>query len=198
MRLADRTLKGRISDVTLGTLQLTFPIPCNLGNSGDVVWPDGHTTTVEFLTASPKANLTLRLPYPRRSPTHVLEFAEAEAVNNRRKVRIDVSLPVLITDLKGTRPLRQAKTLNVSSGGVLLLCDSALMVSKDYTLQIDLGDEQIDFKSRTIRRVGHNAFAVRFLSDNRAGHALMRKLFARMRSGDPVAQKRSLWNFRKA
>lgn len=197
LRLEDRVLKGRISDVTLTSAQFTFPVQYTLPSRGTLIWPDGLVSPLELGTVSQHAYLNMRLPLPTRRITKKFP-GETESADHRRTVRIDASVPVRIADFTGTRRLMDGKTLNLSSGGALILCDATLIVGRDYTLKLEMADESMAMKGRVVRRVGHNTYAFRFLMDADTGHALMRKLFARMRVNEPRGTRKMSWNFRKS
>lgn len=197
LRLEDRVLKGRISDVTLTSAQLTFPISYTLPSKGTLIWPDGLVSMLELGSVAQHAQLNLRLPLPSRRITRKFP-GESESADHRRTVRIDVSIPVRIADFTGTRRLMDGKTLNLSSGGALVLCDATLIVGRDYTLKLDMAEDSMALKGRVVRRVGHNTYAFRFLADADTGHALMRKLFARLRVRETGATRKMSWNFRKS
>lgn len=197
LRLENSVLKGRISDITLTSAQLTFPVQYALPPKGTLIWPDGLVVPIETGNAAPHAHLTLRLPLPTRRTTKRFP-GETESADHRRTVRIDVPVQTLIADFTGTRRLMTGRTLNLSSGGALVLCEATLMVGRDYTLKLDLADEQMAFKARVVRRVGHNTYAFRFLTDSDTGHVLMRKVFMMLRAAHPGGGRRSSWNFRKA
>lgn len=197
LRLGDRALKGRISDITLTSAQLTFPVTYTLSGNGTLVWPDGFVETLNLDLVAPNAALNLKLPYPERRKTkRNLNPLESEK-DHRRTIRIDCSVAVRVADFTGTRRLMDAKTLNVSSGGALIHCEAPLIVGRDYTLKIELPDEAMALKARVVRRLGHNTFAFRFLADAETGHILMRRVFLMLRGNEPASTRRSSWNFRK-
>ncbi len=198
LRLDDRVLKGRITELTLTSAQLTFPVPYTLQSKGTLIWPDGLVSPMELGgSTTSQAFVNLRIPLPSKRLTK--KFAgESESADHRRTVRIDVSLPVRIADFTGTRRLMDGKTLNMSSGGALIVCEAALIVGRDYTLKLDLAQDTMAVKGRVMRRVGHNTYAVRFIADADTGHILMRKLFARMRTQEPRGTRKLSWNFRKS
>lgn len=197
LRLDDRVLKGRISDVTLTSAQFTFPVQYTLPSRGTVIWPDGLVSPLELAVIGSHSYLNLRVPLPTRKLTKKFP-GDSESADHRRTVRIDVSLPVRIADFTGTRRLMDGKTLNMSSGGALVLTDATIIVGRDYTIKLELGDESMAVKARVVRRVGHNTYAFRFLTDADTGHNLMRKLFARMRGNEPRGTRKMSWNFRKS
>ncbi|MBM3266176.1 MAG: PilZ domain-containing protein [Candidatus Sericytochromatia bacterium] len=201
LRLGDRVLKGKITDMTVSSAVMSFPVPFELPPSGMVVWPDGMVARADMSQASPSTNVMIKLPFPTRSEgarlPAPLPAAENKATDHRRTVRIDVSLPLTVADFTGTRRLMDARTLNMSSGGALVLCESNLIVGRDYTLKLELLAELIALKARVVRRLGRNTYAFRFLADSDTGHGLMRKVFMLLRGSESSSGKRPSWNFRR-
>ncbi len=177
---------------------MAFPVPYELPSGGTIIWPDGMVAPADLSQASVQAQLNLKLPFPtREAPARAAPPPISKASDSRRTVRIDVSLPVTIADFAGTRRLMDARTLNMSSGGTLILCEANLIVGRDYTLKLELLAEPVVVKARVIRRIGRNAYAFRFLADSDAGHGLMRKVFMMLRGPDAPSAKRPSWNFKK-
>lgn len=192
-----RAYGGTIRELTLTTALVALGLPFDLPAEGLLEWPDGAMSEVDL--GSAKAELVLRVPVPRPEPPRSDPAPPPptdDRADLRRALRVDLSVPVRLTEGAGDAPV-EGKTLNLSSGGALVVTEAPLIVGRDYMCQIELPDDPMLLKAKCLRRMGHNSYALRLLAGPDAGHRLMRRLFAMLRTG-AAPLKRPFINFRKS
>lgn len=205
LQLGDRTLNGRVSGVTVQSLEVTVPVDLPLGaTTGTLRWPDQQTQAVDLDTTIHQTQLVLRLPIqsiPRPSaperPAPAEELSRAHGQPElRRAVRVPVEVDVRVLDPQ-TQAVTSAQTLDISSGGVRLASGEPLVVGRDYVITLPLGSESFELRARVLRKLVGNLFALKFLAEREVGLRLMRVLFAQVRSNAPATKSRSM-NFRRS
>lgn len=207
LQLGDRSLTGRVSGLTVQSIEVTVPMDLPLGVSDvTLCWPDQQTQGLALGTTPHQTQLVLRLPIqslPRPSspaverPTPVEESARPLSMSElRRSVRIPIELDVRLVDPQSQVSM-SGQTLDVSSGGVRLASVEPLVVGREYTISLPLGDEPFELKARVLRKLVGNLYALKFLVEREVGMRLMRALFARVRGNMPAAKSRSM-NFRRS
>lgn len=204
LQLGDRTFTGRVSGVTVQSIEVTVPVDLPLGVSGATLcWPDQSTQSVDLPTTPHQTQLVLRLPYEslprpaaseRQAPLEEMKRAHGQS-ELRRAVRIPIELDVRLVDLQ-THLSFEAQTLDVSGGGVRLASVEPLAVGREYLISLPFGDERFDVKARVLRKLVGNLFALKFLCERELGLRLMRALFAHVRGNMPAAKSRRM-NFRR-
>ncbi|MBU6428387.1 MAG: hypothetical protein KGR26_05215 [Cyanobacteria bacterium REEB65] len=201
LQAAGRPLRGTIRELSLTTALIAFEMPTELPLDGMLEWPDGSRTPVDLADRQAKVELVVRVPIPEyRAPASEPVVAAAAAPQQddpRKALRIDIKVPLRLADPAVTGPLVSGQSLNLSTGGALILADSPLIVGREYVCQLVLTGETVLVRARPIRRMGHNSYAVRFMAAPEVGHRLMRRVFAMIRTGS-TPLKRSSMNFRKS
>lgn len=202
-QLGDRKLTGRVSGVTVQSIEVTLPVDLPLGASaGTLGWPDGVQQAIDLGATIHQTQLVLRLPIatiPARQPTErpgeepPRAIAQAEL---RRSVRVPIELDVRVVEPQ-SQAETSAQTLDISSGGVRLASTEPLVVGREYLIRIPLGDEPFELRARVLRKLVGNLFAFKFLCEREVGMRLMRILFAQVRANAPAAKSRSM-NFRRS
>lgn len=200
---------GRITALSANSAEITFPVQLDLGESdGVLTWPDGLGQDVSLGELAHHTNLVVRIPLsmiPRPQPEApapaavippkgiVLPQIQAEM---RRSVRVPLELDVAITDPASMIQV-PGRTFDLSGGGAKLSSQSILMVGREYLVALPLEDPPIDVRARVLRRLGHQIYALKFLTDRETGHRIMRALFSRIRGDQPASRPRTM-NFRKS
>ncbi len=187
-------------ELTLSTALVALDFPADLEPTGTLTWPDGVASTVDLARA--RVELVVRVPIPEIQVPGAARQEEApgrgtDGADHRRTLRLDTSVDVRLADPQVTGSLVVGRTINVSSGGALVLTEGALIVGKEYVLQIELPQEPMLLRAKPIRRTGHRSYALRFLIAPDVGHKLMRHLMATMRTWIPPTKRPHL-NFRKS
>jgi len=199
---------GRITALSANSAEVTFPVQLDLGEpEGVLTWPDGLGQDVSLADLNHHTNLVVKIPLsaiPRPAPGEsapaaiippvgvVLPQIQAEM---RRSVRVPLELDVTITDPTSMIQV-PGRTFDLSGGGSRLSSQSILMVGREYLIGIPIEDPPVEVRARVLRRLGHQIYALKFLSDRETGHQIMRALFSRIRGDQPAARPRSM-NFRK-
>jgi len=207
LQLGNRTLTGRVSGVTVQSIEVTLPVDLPLGASeGTLRWPDQQTQAIDLGTTIHQTQLVLRLPIqsiPRPAAPAPERPAIAEELPRahgqaelRRSVRIPIELDVRLVDPQ-TQAATSAQTLDISSGGVRLASTEPLVVGREYLITLPLGEEPFELRARVLRKLVGNLFALKFLCEREVGHRLMRVLFAQVRANAPAAKSR-IMNFRRS
>ncbi len=206
-QLGDRSYTGRVSGVTVQSIEVTVPMDLPLGATGGTLrWPDQQTQDLELATTIHQTQLVLRLPIqaiPRTAQPAAQRPAPVEELQRgggqselRRSVRIPIELDVRVTD-PVTQAVTNAQTLDVSSGGMRLAVSEPLVVGREYLVSLPLGDEPFELKARVLRKLVGNLYALKFLVEREVGHRLMRALFVQVRGDMPASKGRSM-NFRRS
>lgn len=205
---------GRITALSANSAEVTFPVKLDLGESdGVLTWPDGLGQDVALADLAHHTNLVVRIPLdqiprpqPEALPTPtvlppagvVLPQIQAEM---RRSVRVPLELDVRLTD---PTSMIQAtgRTFDLSGGGAKISSTSILMVGREYLLELPLEDPPLEVRARVLRRLGHQVYALKFLSGRETGNQIMRALFARIRGDQPPietkpSERPRSMNFRK-
>lgn len=204
-QLGDRAYTGRVSGVTVQSIEITVPMDLPLGATGGTLrWPDQQAQPLDLATTIHQTQLVLRLPMQsvpqpaavqRPAPPDELPRGAGQA-ELRRSVRIPIELDVRLVDV-ATQAVIAAQTLDVSSGGVRLATTEQLVVGREYLVSLPLGEEPYELKARVLRKLVGNLYALKFLVEREVGHRLMRALFVRVRGDMPAAKSRSM-NFRRS
>ncbi len=199
---------GRITALSANSAEVTFPVNLDLSTlEGVLTWPDGLGQDVALGAIHHHTNLVMRIPLdmiPKRAPEApaapamlppegvVLPQIQAEM---RRSVRVPLELDVTLTD--PTSMIQSSgRTFDLSGGGTKVSSQSILVVGQEYVIGLPLEDPPIEVRARVLRRLGHQIYALKFLTDRETGHRIMRALFARIRSNTPASRPRTM-NFRK-
>lgn len=208
---------GRITALSANSAEVTFPVNLELGDSdGVLTWPDGRGQDVALADLPHHTNLVVRIPLdqiprmqseaspppvfipPEGMEGVVLPSIQAEM---RRSVRVPLELDVTLVDPM-TMVTSPGRTFDLSGGGAKVSSASILMVGREYQLDLPLEDPPIAVRARVLRRLGHQIYALKFLSGQETGNRIMRALFARIRGDQPPSEAkpserpRSM-NFRK-
>jgi len=202
---------GRITALSANTAEVTFPVQLDLGKSeGVLTWPDGLGQDVSLAQLNHHTNLVVRIPLgmiPQRKPDEpapaavippegvVLPQIQAEM---RRSVRVPIELDVTLTDV-ASMVQSTGRTFDLSGGGSKLSSQSILIVGREYFVSLPLEETPIEVRARVLRRLGHQIYALKFLTDREVGHQIMRALFSRIRGeqGEQPASRPRSMNFRK-
>lgn len=199
---------GRITALSAQSAEVTFPVNLDLGDSqGVLTWPDGLGQDLTLSEVSYHTNLVVRIPLamiPRPQPETpatpevippegvILPQIQAEM---RRSVRVPLELDVTITDV-ASMVQSSGRTFDLSGGGAKLSSQSILIVGREYLIGLPLDETPLEVRARVLRRLGHQVYALKFLTDRETGHKIMRALFSRIRGDQPASRPRSM-NFRK-
>ena len=199
---------GRITALSANSAEVTFPVQLDLGNlEGVLTWPDGMGQDVSLAALNHHTNLVVKIPLdliPKRPPETpappevlppegvILPQIQAEM---RRSVRVPLELDVTLTD-PASMLQSTGRTFDLSGGGAKLSSQSILMVGQEYLVSLPLEEPPIEIRARVLRRLGHQIYALKFLSGRETGHRIMRALFSRIRSNQPASRPRTM-NFRK-
>ncbi len=199
---------GRITALSAQSAEVTFPVQLDLGDSeGVLTWPDGQGQDVSLANLSYRTHLVVRIPLaqlPQRQAEEpappvvlppegvVLPQIQAEM---RRSVRVPLELDVTLTD-PASMLQSSGRTFDLSGGGAKLSSQSILIVGHEYVVGLPLEDPPIEVRARVLRRLGHQIYALKFLSGRETGHQIMRALFSRIRGDQPQPRPRTM-NFRK-
>ena len=200
LNIGESRLAGVVRELTLSTALVAFEFPTALEPTGTLMWPDGVASSVDLARARVELVMRVAIPELQASESERQEEVPgrtADGADHRRTLRLDTSVDVRLADPHVTGSLVVGKTINVSSGGALVVAEGSLIVGKEYVLQIQLPQEPMLVRAKPIRRTGHRSYALRFLVAPEVGHKLMRRLMATMRTGTPPG-KRAHVNFRKA
>lgn len=186
---------GEITAIHEGELQITCPIPLNFGDgNGKLVWPDGRSDAFNIQDTPHYSSLVLRMPIPGQEKRPAArEFRPAPKGEYRRSVRLDCQISVRIQDLSNTFSI-EAKTVNLSAGGLQLVTEFPLIVGRDYSFVLDLEGE-MPLRGRVLRKLPDNRYAVKFLADAEVGLQLMRRLFKATHKPKPPTKR--ITNFRR-
>lgn len=196
--IGNHLFSGEITAIHEGELQITCPIPLNFGDGhGKLVWPDGRSDSFNIQETPHYSSLVLRMPLPASEKAEqrreTREFRPLPKDEGRRSVRLDCQLSVRIQDLSNTFSI-EAKTVNLSAGGLQLVTEFPLIVGRDYTFILDLEGE-MPLKGRVLRKLPDHRYAVKFLADAEVGLQLMRRLFKTTHKPKPPAKR--ITNFRR-
>lgn len=152
----------------VATLELPMPFP--LASAAKILWPDGTTSTWGPGTALLQSRITVSLPGAAG------EGQAAPRTELRRHPRYNVTLPVRISELSDSRPLVAGRTLNISAGGALLLCNGELAPRHRYDFALRIGGEEARLPGDILRQVGHQTYAAQWC-ENELGPRMMRMYF---------------------
>jgi hypothetical protein len=205
VHLGDRTVIGKVTDVTAQSLEVTVPIDLDLGVSRvSLTWPSRLSQEVDLAQVPRQTQLILKVPIESvpepaeaaPAPMPAVETPMSQIKSEmRRSVRIPIEVAVVFTDPQ-TRQAFPAMTQDVSAGGTSVTSDQLLGVGKDYDLTLPLGEEPIVVKARVLRRLASGVYAVRFLCDREVGTKIMRALFQKVRGDQPQGRPNRM-NFRR-
>ena len=199
---------GRITALSANSAEVTFPVQLDLGESeGVLTWPDGLGQDVSLANLSYRTHLVVRIPLsqlPQRQaeapatpvvlPPEGVVLPQIQA-EMRRSVRVPLELDVTLTDL-ASMIQSTGRTFDLSGGGTKLSSQSILVVGHEFVVGLPLEYPPIEVRARVLRRLGHQIYALKFLSGRETGHQIMRALFSRIRGDQPAARPRTM-NFRK-
>lgn len=199
---------GRITALSTNSAEVTFPVQLDLGASeGVMTWPNGLGHDVSLQDLPHHTNLVVRVPLsmipqpkpeepppPAMIPPQGVVMPQIQA-EMRRSVRVPVELDVTLTDPASMAQF-PGRTFDLSGGGAKVSTPSILMVGREYLVTLPLEEPPIEVRARVLRRLGHQIYALKFLSGRDVGHRIMRALFSRIRGDQPAAKSKSI-NFRK-
>lgn len=205
-QLGDRQFWGKITQINANFAEITVPVQLDLGESrAQVTWPTGAAQAVDLSATSHFTHLILRMPLqqipteqagtpPAMPPADDLVLPQLQA-EMRRSIRIPFEADIRLTDPQ-TKLSFEGKTYDLSGGGAKLSSTQALVIGREYLVSLPLEGFTEPIRAKVLRRLAHQLYAVKFLTEKDTGHRLMRAIFARIRGAETAPRARSM-NFRK-
>ncbi|MBM3266919.1 MAG: PilZ domain-containing protein [Candidatus Sericytochromatia bacterium] len=164
VQLPGGLVTGTIREINGKVATVELPVPLELATAAHIIWPDGSRTTLGPGTAIVQSRLTVSLPAGQGAPS------TAPRAELRRHPRYNVTLPIRITDLADPKFLVGGRTLNISVGGALLLCNAELATRHRYLVSIEVGAEEVRIQGDVLRQVGHQTFGIQWRDEAPGRH----------------------------